>query len=255
MRAFLLDIDGTTLLGPDAIPGAAEFIAHLDRSGIPYLWLTNNTSRSREGWRRRLTAAGFHPDIDDVYTAGDATIDYLHSLVHPPKVYLVGTAELHGEFEAAGITLDDQDPDLVVLGYDLELTYDKIQKAALFLEHGVDFVATHPDLTCPTPDGPVPDVGSFIAMFEAATGCTPRVIGKPEATMIRGALSRLDVDASDAVMVGDRPATDIRMAKRAGVRSFLVLSGVTKREDPVALEDTPAEVFDSLAEVLEFVRR
>ncbi len=254
MRAFLLDIDGTTLLGPNAIPGARELIAYLDRAGIPYLWLTNNTSRSREGWRARLQDAGFSPDIDDVYTAGDATIDYLHSLVHPPRVFLVGTRELRGEFEAAGITLDDDDPDMVVLGYDLELTYDKIQRAALLLQRDLPFVATHPDLTCPTPDGPVPDVGAFLAMFRAATGRTPRVIGKPEATMIRGALSRLDVDASDAVMVGDRPTTDIRMAKRAGVTSYLVLSGVTRREDPIALEDTPSEVFPSLAEVLEHIR-
>jgi HAD superfamily hydrolase (TIGR01457 family) len=253
-EAFLLDIDGTTLLGPDALPGAGEFVTHLRERGIPHLWVTNNTSLSREGWRSRLEAAGLSPRPQEVYTAGDATIDHLRSLDPVPRIHLVGTPELAADFEAAGLVLVDEDPEALVLGYDLGLTYEKLRRAALWLQRGVPFYATHPDPTCPSPEGPVPDVGSFLALFETACGRRPVVIGKPEPTMVRGALGRLGVEAGDAVMVGDRLTTDIRMANRAGIRSYLVLTGVTAREDLVGAEDRPSEVFDSLAAVLARLR-
>ena len=147
-----------------------------------------------------------------------------------------------------------EEPDLLVLGYDTELTYQKIQDAALLLRGGIEYVATHPDLNCPTLRGPIPDVGSFMALFEAACGRLPRVIGKPNVEMVSGALGRLGAKAQDVVMVGDRLATDVRMAKDAGIQAFLVLSGVTKREDVAASDVQPDEVFESLREVHAFAR-
>lgn len=249
MKAFLLDIDGTTLLGPDALPGAPEFIAALRATGRRHLWITNNTSRSRDGWRRRLEAAGFDPLPEEIYTAGDATIDHLCAQDPVPRVYLVGTQELAEDFRAAGIPLSDGDAQMVVLGYDLSLDYEKIRRAALLLQRGVPFIATHPDPTCPSPEGPLPDVGSFLAMFEVACGRRAQVIGKPEPTMIEGAMTRLGLGREDVVVVGDRLATDIRMANRAGVTSYLVLTGVTSEEDLAASEDRPSRVFASLGAI------
>lgn len=250
MKAFLLDIDGTTLLGPKALPGAADFIAALRARGIRHLWMTNNTSLSREGWRRRLADAGLEARPEEIYTAGDATIDYLQALDPVPRIHLLGTPELAADFRDGGIVLTDEDPDAVVLGYDLGLTYEKLRVAALLLQRGLPFYATHPDPTCPTPEGPIPDVGSFLALFEIACGRTATVIGKPSASMVAGALRRLGCEAGDVAVVGDRLGTDIRMGNRAGITSYLVLSGVTGREDLAGADDTPTRVFDALGDVL-----
>lgn len=249
MTGYLLDIDGTTLLGADALPGARAFVERLRETGAPFSWLTNNTSRSRSGWLERLAAAGMAPEPHELYTAGDATIDWIVARPERPRVYLVGTDALKADFEAAGIVLVEEAPDLLVLGYDTTLTYAKIERLARFLLAGVEYVATHPDLTCPTPGGPIPDVGSFLALFETATGRRPdRILGKPEATMVEGALARLDVPAANAVMVGDRLETDIAMANRAGIASWLVLTGVASADDLAASDVEPTRVLASLTD-------
>ncbi len=249
MTAFLLDIDGTTLLGPEALPGAAAFIEALRDRGIRHLWMTNNTSLSRESWRRRLEDAGIAARAEEIYTAGDATIDFLCGLDPAPRVHLLGTDDLASDFRAGGIELADGDADALVLGYDLGLTYEKIRKAAFLLQRGVPFYATHPDVTCPSPDGPIPDVGSFLAMFEVACGRRATVIGKPSAAMVDGALQRLGCSRDDLVVVGDRLATDIRMGNDAGITSYLVLTGVTTQADLDAAPEQPTRTFASLADV------
>ncbi|MDJ0976140.1 MAG: hypothetical protein QNJ98_16895, partial [Planctomycetota bacterium] len=130
MKGFLLDIDGTTLLGAEALPGARAFVFGLREAGTPFCWLTNNTSRSREDWLARLAAAGMEPQPHELYTAGDATIDWITAKPTPPRVYLVGTPSLAADFEAAGIALVDDGPELLVLGYDTTLTYAKIERLA-----------------------------------------------------------------------------------------------------------------------------
>lgn len=249
IRGVLLDIDGTTLLGADPLPGALPLEALLRERGVPYCFVTNNTSRSRRGWLERLRAAGLGVGPEHVYTAGDATIDHLLAMDPVPRVHLVGTDDLRADFDARAVPLDDEDPEVVVLGYDTSLTYDKLARASLLLQKGLPFLATHPDATCPTPDGPIPDVGSFIALFDAACGRRPQVIGKPEPTMLEGALRRLGVGVTEAVMIGDRLATDMRMANRAGVASWLVLTGVTSRDTEAEGPDVPRRVFASLDDV------
>ena len=251
IRGVLMDIDGTTLLGTEPLPGAIELEAFLRARDMPYCWVTNNTSRSKRGWIERLRAAGLDPKPKHVYTAGDATIDHLLGMDPVPRVYLVGTDDLRADFDAAAVPLDDDEPQVVVLGYDTSLTYAKLERAALLLQRGLPFLATHPDVTCPTPDGPIPDVGSFIALFETACGRTPQVIGKPEPTMLDGALRRLGVGATEAVMIGDRLGTDMRMANRAGVPSWLMLTGVTGRDTEASPPDAPRRVFSSLDGVRE----
>jgi len=246
MKAFLLDIDGTTLLGEAALPGAVAFLKTLRGRGIPHLWLTNNSSLSRDGWHARLERAGLEPRPREIYTSGDATIDFLRGLDPVPSVYLVGTRALRRAFEEAGLVLAERDAEAVVLGYDTELTYAKICAAAHLLQRGAPFYATHPDVTCPSPEGPLPDIGAFIAMFESACGRRPTILGKPQASMAAGALGRLGVAAGDAAVVGDRLETDIRMANDAGLASFLVLTGVTTAADAAASADRPTRTFADL---------
>ena len=254
MKAVLLDIDGTTLLGRDPLPGARALVTWLRATGVAHLWMTNNTSLTRAAWLGRLADAGLEPQPRELYTAGDATIDFLRGLEPAPRVDLLATAEVRREFAAAGIVLSEDDADTLVLGYDTELTYAKLRRAALALRRGVAFYATHPDVTCPTPEGPIPDVGSFMALFEAACGRRPVVLGKPEPTMAAGALARLGVAAHEAVMVGDRLATDIRMAGRAGLASCLVRTGVTSDAELAASPDQPTQVCDDLAGVHAWLR-
>ncbi|MAG56502.1 MAG: hypothetical protein CMJ83_09440 [Planctomycetes bacterium] len=251
-RAVLLDIDGTTLLGTGALPGARALVDDLRERSVPLVWLTNNTSRSRDAWCARLADAGFDPRPDELYTAGDATIDFLKGKDPRPSVWLVGPPGLADDFTSAGLVIDDAHPDVVVLAYDTTLTYDRIARTAHLLQAGLPYIATHPDPTCPDPDGPLPDVGSFIAMFDVACGRRPTVIGKPEPAMIHQVLARLGVAPGDALMIGDRLATDIRMANSAGVPSCLVLTGATSAEDvghaPAA--DRPDQVLASLRDLL-----
>ena len=251
MKAILFDIDGTTLLGEEALPGAVEIFREVRARNIPHLWLTNNTSLSREGWYGRLAAAGLEPELSQIYTAGEATIDHLRGLDPVPSICLVGTRALRDAFRSAGLVVvaDGEPADVVVLGYDTELTYGKVRAAALLLQQGVPFFATHPDKTCPSPQGALPDVGSFIAMFEAACARTPVVLGKPQPAMVEGALARLGVSAADTVMVGDRLETDIRMANAAGMASILVMTGVTTSEQVLASGDRSTWTFASLADV------
>ena len=255
MKAALLDIDGTTLLGRAPLPGAEAVVRWLRAESIPLLWITNNTSRSRGAWLERLAAAGMEPSPDELYTAGDATIDWLGALDPTPPLYLVGTRDLEADFRAAGLPVaPPAEAEMVVLAYDTELTYEKLSTAALLLRRGVRYVATHPDVNCPTPDGPIPDVGSFMALLEASCGRRPEVIGKPHATMVEGALGRLGVSREDAVLVGDRLETDMRMAHEAGIRGMLVLTGVTTRAEAERSRWRPPTICASLIEVHDLLR-
>ena len=256
MKGLLLDIDGTTLLGEAPLPGAPELVAWLREQAVPFLWVTNNTSRSRAAWLTRLGRAGLAPEPAQVYTAGDATIDVLVGASPRPRVFLVGTDGLADDFRAARLELvgPDDDPDVLVLGYDTTLDYGKIAAAARVLRRGTRFVATHPDRNCPSPEGPLPDVGSFLAMFETSTGRRPEVIGKPNAVMATSALARLGVAPADAAMVGDRLETDVRMANDGGLASILVLTGATSAEAAKAAPDRPTHVCADLHDVLSLVR-
>jgi HAD superfamily hydrolase (TIGR01450 family) len=168
----------------------------------------------------------------------------------------LGVPSFVEKVRASGYEIVDRDPDWVLLGFDQTLTYDKIRSAARALLGGAGFVATHPDMVCPTADGPIPDTGSFIRMFEASTGRTPIICGKPYPAMIEGALARLDGRAENAAIIGDRLYTDMAMGRAAGILAVLVLSGETKRGD---IEKAPPEhrphfVFENLGAVLSAMR-
>ena len=225
-RTFILDLDGTVYLSSTLLPGALDFLAALERTGRRHVFITNNSSRTAVEYVAKLGGLGIRASRDNIYTSLDATLAWL-SKQEGRRVYALGVPSLIEEVRAAGYEITDDRPDWVLLGFDMTLDYDKICRAARAIRLGARFVATHADLVCPTADGPIPDAGAMIKMFEAATGKSPVVCGKPEAPMVEGALARLAGRPEEAAIIGDRLYTDIAMGNATGILSILVLSGDT----------------------------
>ncbi|MEL7645361.1 MAG: HAD-IIA family hydrolase [Anaerolineaceae bacterium] len=249
-KGFILDMDGTFFLGERLLPGALDFLALLNRLNLPFAFLTNNTSRSRADYVRKLIGFGVQAADARVFTAGDATIRYLREHFDGKGVCLIGTRSLREDFRAAGVRLDARKPAVVVLGYDTELTYAKLVRLCAFVRQGLPYLATHPDVNCPTPDGPIPDIGAMVALVEKSTGRLPdKIFGKPDRNLIEQLAGSLKLTAESLVMVGDRLYTDIAMGTSAGVGTVLVLSGETKRGDVAGSPFQPDFVCENLAEL------
>ena len=235
--AVFLDLDGTIYLGGDLIDGSLDFLDRCDARGVQRYFLSNNSSRSVDQYVAKLQGLGIPASEDDVLLSTHDLISWLHDSNYV-RIYLVGTEGMREMLQGAGFTIDDCDPEIVVLGYDTEINYDKISMASIFLHKGVPMVASHPDMVCPSPDGGLPDTGAYMAMFEATTGVRPmHVCGKPEPGMILHKIEALGLDPSRCAMVGDRLYTDMAMATRAGVKGILVLSGEATEQDVGALPD------------------
>jgi HAD superfamily hydrolase (TIGR01457 family) len=251
-----MDMDGTTYLGHRLLPGAKGFFRLLNRRGIPYLFFTNNSSKDRFLYRDKLVGMGLHVTPDQIITSGEATALYLSTRTPHRRLYVLGTPSLESEFRDAGFVLAERDVDAVVLGFDTTLTYAKLERACHLLRGGAAFVATHPDKVCPTERGPVPDCGSMAALLVKATGVRPVVIGKPNRRMVTMALRKVGPGyrPREVAIVGDRLYTDIRMGRRAGLVSILVLSGETRREELEKTRDIPHYVFQSVRDLTRAMR-
>lgn len=248
IKCFLLDLDGTVYLSGKPISGAADAIERMRRQGR-VLFITNNSSASRADYFVKLNAMGIRAAQEDIVTSGTVTVDYLKKNHAGKKVYLLGTPALKTEFKAAGIKLSSRNPQVVVLGFDKTLTYKKLQKAAASLQSGAFFVATHPDLTCPTDGGAIPDAGSFLALFKAATGREPDIIcGKPFDVYAQFIKKMTGCEAGEIAVFGDRLSTDIRFAKVNGFKAVLVLSGEATRADAQVAQNKPDFILESIAE-------
>ena len=249
-QGFILDMDGTFFLGERLLPGGLEFLALLNRLELPFSFLTNNTSRSRADYVKKLVGLGVGEEDARVFTAGDAVIRYLREHFDGQDVCLIGTRSLREDFRAAGLRLEYRKPAAVVLGYDTELTYAKLVRLCSFVREGLPYFATHPDVNCPTPNGPIPDIGATMALVEKSTGRLPdKVFGKPDRNLIEQLAGSLNLRPQSLVMVGDRLYTDIAMGTTAGVGTVLVLSGETKREDLPGSPFQPDFVCEDLAEL------
>ncbi len=252
LQLFLLDMDGTLYWGDKLIEGAKDFISFLDSGGIGYVFLTNNSSKGAQEYIKRMRDFGFPCTSRNVYTSGMATAEFLNKNYKGQRVYLMGTEALKREFEDYNIILTEQDPEIVVVGFDMELSYSKIEKACSFLQSGAKFIATHPDTVCPIDKyRSIPDCGSMCAMITAATGRIPEFIGKPKRTMIDQMSIKWNVPNESIAMVGDRLYTDIAAGISAEATSICVLSGETNEEDIASSKWKPDYVFPSVKELLE----
>jgi HAD superfamily hydrolase (TIGR01450 family) len=243
-------MDGTLYLDGSVIPGAREAVARMRRAAR-VIFLTNNSSKGRRDYAEKLQKMGFDAKEEEVLTSGSVTVDYLKALYPDKRIFLLGNGLLTREFTDCGIRLDDQNPELVVVGFDTELTYDRLTKACGHIRRGVPYIATHPDINCPTASGFKPDVGSFIALIKTSTGFAPAaVIGKPHMPMGDAIERMTGLEHSQIAMVGDRLSTDMLFALNNGYLPVLVLSGEATREDLEFSGYHVPVVLSSIAEIL-----
>ena len=247
IRAVFLDLDGTIYLGNELIDGAIEFLNRCDESGVQRFFLSNNSSKSVTEYLEKLHGLGIPAEENDVLLSTHDLISWLGD-EGVTETYLVGTEGMRSMLEEVGVSTQSSEPQYVVLGYDTEIDYEKLATASIHLHNGIPLVASHPDMVCPSPDGGLPDVGAYLALFKATTGVEPsHICGKPNAGMILHKIEELGLQPSQCAMVGDRVYTDLEMAARAGVVGVLVLSGEATLDDLEMAPQTPDVIADSVA--------
>jgi HAD superfamily hydrolase (TIGR01450 family) len=250
-RAFLLDMDGTFYLGNKLLDGSLEFLDALAKTGRTALFLTNNSSRSADEYRRKLAGMGVPARFRNVYTSGQAAAEACVRDYPNRRAFLLGTPALAEETARLGVSLDEARPDYVLVGYDTTLDYDKLARLCDFVRAGLPYIATHPDINCPTDGGYAPDIGAIIAFVEASTGRRPdRIIGKPFVGIVEGALRIVGAAADEAAMVGDRLYTDVAAGVNAGLLSILVLTGEAACADIASSDIRPHLIFDRLSSMI-----
>ena len=251
-RLFLLDMDGTIYLDDRLFDGTAEFLAHVQAIGGRAMYLTNNSSKSVESYVDKLSRMGLRAAPEDFLTSVNATVLYLRQKNHR-KIYAFGTASFRQQLRQGGLPVTDvlaEDIDCLCMGFDTELTFQKLEDACILLNRGVEYVATNPDWVCPNWYGSVPDCGSVAEMLYRATGRRPRFIGKPEPDMVELAVKETDFTKEQTILLGDRLYTDIKSGVRAGVDTVLVLSGEATLKDLAASDVKPTYVMKDIREFL-----
>lgn len=253
IRSWLTDMDGVLVHEGTALPGAAEFVAALREGGRPFLVLTNNSIYTPRDLRARLVAVGLDVPEDAIWTSALATATFLAEQRPGGSAFAIGEAGLTTALHEAGYTLTDTDPDYVVLGETRTYSFEALTKAIRLIQAGAKFIATNPDVSGPSADGDLPATGAVAAMISAASGREPYYVGKPNPMMFRSALNRIEAHSETTAMVGDRMDTDIVAGMEAGLQTFLVLSGSTKRADLGRYPFHPGHVVDSIADLVELV--
>lgn len=252
-KLFLLDMDGTIYLDNDLFEGVPEFLEYIKGIGGRYLFLTNNSSKSVEKYVEKLKSLGINTTYDDFLTSVNATERQIKDKYK--KIYVLGTKALKEQLANYPITdrLED-DIDCLLMGFDTELTFQKLEDACILLGRDIDYIATNPDYVCPTSYGSVPDCGSVSDMLYNATKRRPRFIGKPQPDMVYLALEKTGFSADEAVLIGDRLYTDIACGLNAGISAMLVLSGEATMDDVENGDTKPDYIFDDIKSLLEFLR-
>jgi 4-nitrophenyl phosphatase len=248
-QGYLIDLDGTIYLGKEVIPAGKRFVERLQAQNLPFLFVTNNTTKTPAAVAKRL-ADEFDIHVSDqaVYTASLATIDFMKETNKGNRVFVIGESGLIDLILSAGFVWDEQQPDYVVIGLDTDVTYEKMALAALAIRKGALFIGTNPDKSIPTERGLLPGAGSFISLMETATQVKPVMIGKPNAVIMKEALKVLGKNKEEVLMVGDNYETDIQAGLQNGIDTLLVLSGFTAKEAVPSLPKQPTHIVDSLDE-------
>ncbi len=248
-KSYIIDMDGVLYRGEKLIPGAREFVEKLERGGHKYLFVTNNSTRSRAELRRRLLDIGLDVGVEHFFTSALATASFLDSQKPRGSAYVIGDAGLVEALREVGYTITELAPDYVVVGETHSYDFAKISKAVNLILGGARFVATNPDVTGPKEEGIVPACGALVAPIQMATDREPFFVGKPNSFMMRAALRKLDDHSENTIIIGDRMETDILAGIGAGMETVLVLTGVTARGDLPNYSYQPHYVCESLAEV------
>ena len=253
-KLFLFDMDGTLYLGDRLFDFTIELLREIRRTGGKYLFMTNNSSKSVADYIKKLEKLGISSTREDFITSSQATAYYLHKHHEGQRLYVCGTESLKEELRWEGFTVTEkvEDTDCIVMGFDTELTFRKLHDVSyLLLTRELPYIATNPDLVCPTEFGSVPDCGSVCGMIFNATGKRPVVIGKPSPLMPQLAMDRLGYSKEETCVIGDRIYTDVKSGLNAGITGILVMSGETTPEILEKSQDTPHMVLESAKEILE----
>ena len=246
-------MDGVLVHEGNALPGAAEFLQRLVERGRRFLVLTNNSIFTPRDLSARLSRSGLQVPEQAIWTSALATASFLSGQSPGGSAYVIGEAGLTTALYEAGYTLTDTAPDYVVLGETRTYSFEAITRAIRLVEQGARFIATNPDVTGPSPEGPLPATGSVAAMITKATGREPYFVGKPNPMMFRSAMNRIEAHSESTTMVGDRMDTDVVAGIEAGLETILVLTGSTRASDVNRFPFRPSRVCDSIADVIELV--
>lgn len=248
-KGYLIDLDGTIYQGKNRIPAGERFIKRLQEKGLPYLLVTNNTTRTPEMVQDMLSKQfNVETGIETIYTATMATVDYMNDMNRGKTAYVIGETGLKSAIAAAGYVEELENSAYVVVGLDSQVTYDMLATATLAIQKGALFIGTNPDLNIPTERGLMPGAGALNALLEAATRVKPVFIGKPNAIIMNKSLEVLGVKRSEAVMVGDNYLTDIMAGIQNDIATILVTTGFTRPEEVPTLPVQPDHVLSSLDE-------
>jgi NagD protein len=252
---YLMDMDGVLVHEEHLIPGADTFLAELRSRDIPFLVLTNNSIYTARDLRARLTRAGLDIPESAIWTSALATATFLDSQRPGGSAYVIGEAGLTTALHAIGYVLTDVDPDYVVLGETRTYSFESITKAIRLVDAGARFISTNPDETGPSREGVLPATGAVAALIERATGRQAYYVGKPNPLMMRSALRALGAHSENTLMIGDRMDTDVRSGLEAGLRTILVLSGISDAKTAERFPYRPSRIVDSIADLTDHVER
>lgn len=251
---YLIDMDGVIYRGSAAIPGAAEFIDHLQTNGIPFLFLTNNSTYTPLDVVVKLRKLGIDTTAEHVYTSAMATAEFVHRQKPGGTAFVIGEGGLLTALNEVGYAVTSESPDFVIVGEGRVLNFEMAEKAHRFIAGGARLISTNADTWCPTDSGPRPGCGAIAALLESATGRKAYHVGKPNPFMMRAARKRIGLATDEVVMIGDTMDTDIRGATDLGFQSILVLTGSTTPEEIASYPFRPTRVVNSIAELLPVAR-
>lgn len=250
IKNWLMDMDGVLVREETAIPGAKEFIGRLTETGTPFLLLTNNSMWTRRDLAARLRAGGLDVPEESIWTSALATAKFLEDQRPGGSAFVIGESGLTTALHSAGYTINERDPDYVVLGETRTYSFERLAQAIRLIGKGARFIATNPDPVGPAPGGPLPAAGAVAALISRATGREPYFVGKPNPLMMRTALNTLEAHSEETAMIGDRMDTDIVAGLEAGLETVLVLTGVTSRDEVERFPYGPSRIVESVAELV-----
>ena len=248
-KGFICDMDGVIYHGNRLLPGVKEFVSWLQSEGKQFLFLTNSSARSPKELQQKLARMGLDVDEHHFYTSALATANFIRSQAPGCSAYVIGEPGLTNALYEAGITLNDVDPDYVIIGETNNYNYDNICRAVSHVRAGAKLIGTNTDLTGPSEHGIIPACRALISPIELATGKTAYFVGKPNPLMMRTGLSLLGVHSGEAAMIGDRMDTDIIAGIESGLDPILVLSGVTSREEIKLFPYRPRLILDGVGNI------
>lgn len=247
-EGYLIDLDGTMYRGKEKIEEAVEFVKELAARDIPYLFVTNNSSKTCAQVAEHLLEMGIPATEKHVFTTSIATAKFIAEETQNASVYMIGEEGLKDALEKQGFTIKDEDVDYVVVGIDREITYEKLAKACLAVRGGAKFISTNGDIALPTERGLMPGNGSITSVITVSTETTPIFIGKPESIIVDQALEVIGTPREKTVMVGDNYNTDIMAGINANMDTIMVHTGVTSKEQLTTYKKQPTFSIDSLSE-------